>query len=210
MARKILIAVFIAALALIGAPGTSSSGSTEKATFAGGCFWCMEPPFEKLPGVVEVISGYTGGTLENPTYKEVSAGGTGHLESVEITYDPSVVTYEKLLDTFWRQINPTDSGGQFVDRGYQYTTAIFYHNEAQRLAAEESRREMDASGRFDSPIVTPVLEAGKFYRAEEYHQDYYKKNPEHYERYRRGSGRSGFLAKTWGDGSNAPDMAAPH
>ncbi len=169
----------------------------EKATFAGGCFWCMEPPYEKLNGVREVISGYTGGRKARPTYEEVSAGGTGHLEAVQIIYDPSVVTYEKLLDIFWRNIDPTDGGGQFVDRGGQYRSAIFYHTEAQKKAAEASRQRLSDSGIFSRPIVTGILPAEAFYRAEDYHQDYYKKNPFRYKFYRYNSGRDQFLEKTW-------------
>ena len=173
------------------------SGEHDKATFAGGCFWCMEPPFENLDGVFEVVSGYAGGEEENPTYQEVSAGMTGHREVVQVVYDPSKVTYEELLEVFWRQIDPTDSGGQFADRGNQYETA-FYHDEEQKILAERSRDELAQSGRFERPIVTEILPAGAFYPAEDYHQDYYKKNSTHYKRYRKGSGREGYLEKTWG------------
>ncbi|UOR13381.1 peptide-methionine (S)-S-oxide reductase MsrA [Halobacillus amylolyticus] len=169
------------------------------ATFAGGCFWCMEPPFEKLKGVKEVVSGYTGGETENPTYEEVSAGGTGHLEAVQVYFDPDVITYEQLLDVFWRQINPTDDGGQFVDRGYQYTTAIFYNSEKQQKLAKQSKQEMAESGRFEGEIVTPISPAEEFYRAEEYHQDYYKKNELRYKFYRGNSGRDDYLEETWGE-----------
>ena len=172
---------------------------TEVATFAGGCFWCMEPPFEKLAGVEAVISGYTGGTLENPTYAEVTSGGTGHIEAVEIYYNPQIITYETLLKVFWRQIDPTDDGGQFVDRGESYTTAIFVHNDEQRKLAEASRAEMEASGRFDGPIVTPIRNADVFYNAEEYHQDYYLKNPVRYNFYRSLSGRDAYLDRVWGE-----------
>jgi peptide methionine sulfoxide reductase msrA/msrB len=169
----------------------------EKATFAGGCFWCMEPPFEKLDGVTEVISGYTGGDKANPTYEEVSAGKTGHAEAVQIAYDPSKVSYSKLLEVFWRQIDPTDGGGQFVDRGRQYRSAIFYHNEEQKRLAERSKEELQKSGRFSKPIVTEIIKASIFYKAEEYHQDYYKKNPVRYKFYRFNSGRDQFLKKAW-------------
>jgi peptide methionine sulfoxide reductase msrA/msrB len=178
-----------------------NAGSTlhlEKAIFAGGCFWCMVPPFEKLDGVSEVISGYTGGHKVNPTYEEVSSGATGHMEAVEVTYDPTRVTYEKLLDVFWRQINPTDAGGQFVDRGSSYKSAIFYNNEEQKKLAEKSKKELEQSGRFDKPIVTEIRPAGPFYRAEEYHQDYWKKNPIRYKFYRYNSGRDQYLGKIWG------------
>ncbi|MBN2256141.1 MAG: peptide-methionine (R)-S-oxide reductase MsrB [Deltaproteobacteria bacterium] len=171
----------------------------EKATFAGGCFWCMEPPFEKLDGVVEVISGYTGGHTAGPTYKEVSRGGTGHAEAIQITYDPDRITYEELLDVFWRQIDPTDRDGQFADRGTQYRTAIFYHSEEQKRLAELSRAALEESGMFDRPIVTGIVEASTFYPAEDYHQDYSKKNANHYKRYRYGSGRERFLEKKWSD-----------
>jgi peptide methionine sulfoxide reductase msrA/msrB len=170
----------------------------EKATFAGGCFWCMTPPFEKLEGVKEVISGYTGGHTKNPTYEDVTSETTGHLESVEVIYDPAKVSYEKLLDLFWRQINPTDAGGQFVDRGPSYQSAIFYRNEEQRKLAEESKRKLAESGRFNKPIVTEIRPAGPFYRAEEYHQDYWKKNPIRYKFYRFNSGRDQYLEKVWG------------
>lgn len=171
----------------------------EKATFAGGCFWCMEPPFEKLDGVVDVVAGYTGGTEMSPTYEDVSGGGTGHVEAVQITFDPKKVSYTTLLDVYWRQVDPTDPGGQFVDRGDQYRTAIFYNGTEQKRAAEESKRALEESGRFSAPIVTPILKASEFYRAEEYHQDYYKKNPIRYKFYRYNSGRDRFLKKVWND-----------
>jgi peptide methionine sulfoxide reductase msrA/msrB len=171
---------------------------SEKATFAGGCFWCMEHPFEKLEGVSEVISGYTGGRKKNPTYEEVSAGATFHFESVQITYDPSKTSYSELLDVFWKQIDPTDPGGQFVDRGLQYRTAIFYHNEEQKNLAEESKDQLDKSGRFDEQIVTEIIKADLFYKAEKYHQDFYKKSPGEYKAYRKGSGRDKFLERIWG------------
>jgi len=179
--------------------GLSARSEYETATFAGGCFWCMEKPFEEVPGVVSVVSGYTGGQKENPTYEEVSGGGTGHLEAVEITYIPSRVEYKTLLDIFWRQVDPTDPGGQFVDRGGQYGTTIFYHGSDQKKTAEESRRELEATGRFEKPVVTKIVKASRFYPAEEYHQDYYKKNPIRYNFYRYRSGRDQFLEKTWGD-----------
>jgi methionine-S-sulfoxide reductase len=169
-----------------------------KATFAGGCFWCMEPPFEKLEGVISVTSGYTGGTKQDPTYEEVSSGKTGHAEAVQIVYDPATVTYEKLLEVFWMNIDPTQPDGQFADRGRQYRTAIFYHDEEQKRLAEASRASLERSGKFSRPIVTEVAPASAFYRAEDYHQDYYKKNAIHYKLYRIGSGREGFLKKTWG------------
>ena len=168
------------------------------ATFAGGCFWCTESDFEKVPGVAKVISGYTGGGKENPTYKEVSSGTTGHVEAVQVYYDPSQVTYEELLDFFWRHVDPTDPGGQFVDRGAQYRSGIFYHDEEQQRLAEKSKEELSRSGKFDKPVVTEILKFTRFYEAEEYHQDYYKKNPLRYKYYRYGSGRDQFLEKVWG------------
>ena len=169
----------------------------EKATFAGGCFWCMEPPFEKLEGVRSVTSGYAGGTERNPTYEQVSSGKTGHAESVEVLYDPSQVAYEQLLDAFWMNIDPTQANGQFADHGTQYRTVIFYHTEEQRRLAEASKAALATSGKFTQPLVTEIVAAGAFYPAEEYHQDYYKKSPFRYMLYRSGSGREGFLKKTW-------------
>jgi peptide methionine sulfoxide reductase msrA/msrB len=171
----------------------------DKGTFAGGCFWCMERPFEKLEGVIEVISGYTGGLKDNPTYEEVSSGQTGHLEAVQITFDPSKITYSKLLETFWRQIDPTDPIGQFADKGTQYKTAIFYHNPEQKELAEKSKAELAKSGKYKTPIVTNIIKASKFFKAEDYHQDYHKKNPINYKQYRYASGRDPFLNKIWGD-----------
>ena len=169
------------------------------ATFAGGCFWCVESDFEKVDGVVEVISGYTGGHVENPSYEQVSAGGTGHVEAVQVVYDPKKISYKELLDYFWRHVDPTDAGGQFVDRGSQYRSVIFYQDEEQKSLAEESKRELEKSGHFNKPIVTEIVPFSKFYRAEDYHQDYYKKNPLRYKYYRFASGRDQFLKKTWGD-----------
>lgn len=168
-----------------------------KAIFAGGCFWCMVPPFENLPGVVQVISGYTGGDTENPCYEEVCAGGTGHLEAVQVIYNPAAITYTRLLEVFWQQIDPTDAGGQFYDRGRSYQTAIFYINQQQRLEAEASKKELQESGRFKKRIATEILPAAAFYPAEEYHQEYHKKNPLHYKAYRQGSGRETFLKRHW-------------
>lgn len=167
------------------------------AVFAGGCFWCMESPFEKVSGVKEVISGYTGGKKENPTYEEVSSGTTGHLEAVQVIYDPKKISYSQLLDIFWRQIDPTDPDGQFVDRGKQYRSAIFFSSKEEQKLAEKSKSELEKSKRFQNPIVTEIISAGKFYPAEEYHQDYYKKNPLRYKYYRNGSGRDQFLKKIW-------------
>jgi peptide methionine sulfoxide reductase msrA/msrB len=180
----------------------------EKATFAGGCFWCMEAPFEKLPGVTAVTSGYSGGTTTHPSYEEVSAGTSGHLEVVQIDYDPRQVSYEQLLEVFWRQVDPTDNGGQFVDRGGQYATAIFYHTEEQRLAAQASLAALDKSGRYGKKIVTAILAAQPFHPAEEYHQDYYKKNPLRYKYYRSRSGRDRFLHDIWSQPRQADDSEA--
>jgi peptide methionine sulfoxide reductase msrA/msrB len=170
-----------------------------RATFAGGCFWCSEYTFEGVGGVVEVISGYTGGDVENPTYQQVCSGQTGHYEAVQVYYYSEDVTFKELLDVYWRHINPTDPYGQFADRGSQYRTAIFYHNEEQKRIAEESKKELDESGKFDKPIVTEILPFVKFYPAEEYHQDYYKKQPERFESYKRLSGREQFIQETWGN-----------
>jgi len=167
------------------------------ATFAGGCFWCMEPPFEQLNGVVDVVPGYTGGHKANPTYRDVSSGTTGHLEAVQIIYDKDVIDYSKLLDVFWRQIDPTDDGGAFVDRGSQYRSAIFYHDDLQRQLAEQSKKTLAASKLFDKPIVTRIVHAEKFYPAEDYHQDFYKNFKKRYKEYRNHSGRDDFLQKTW-------------
>ncbi len=172
-------------------------GKTKSAVFAGGCFWCTESDFEKVPGVIDAISGYTGGNVANPSYEQVSAGGTGHVEAVKVIYDPTKVDYAALLDYFWHHVNPTDAGGQFVDRGSQYRSVIFYANEEEHRLAEASKQKLAASGRFDKPIVTEILPLGPFYAAEAYHQDYYKKNPLRYRYYRYGSGRDQFLEKTW-------------
>ena len=171
----------------------------ELATFAGGCFWCMVSPFEKIPGVIKVVSGYTGGHKENPAYKEVCSRKTGHREAVQITFDPRILPYERLLDIYWRQVDPTDPGGQFHDRGEPYQTAIFYHSEEQKKKAEASRQALEEEGRFARRIVTRILPAGTFYPAEDYHQDYHRKNPDHYVAYRRASGRDAFCRKHWGE-----------
>jgi peptide methionine sulfoxide reductase msrA/msrB len=178
------------------------AANTEKAIFAGGCFWCMEAPFEKLPGVISVISGYTGGVKENPTYEEVSSGGTGHAEAVEITFDPEKISYEKLLDVFWMNIDPTVSDRQFVDVGHQYRAAVFYLDDVQKRLAQASREKLQKSGRFKYPIVTEITQASVFYPAEDDHQDYYKKNPIRYKYYRSRSGRDQFLDNIWGKDRN--------
>jgi len=196
----VLTACMIACVAVVAAAQTTY----EKATFAGGCFWCMQPPFEKLKGVSEVVSGYTGGTGENPTYEDYAK--KGYIEAVQITYDPSIISYAQLLHVFWRQIDPTDAGGQFVDRGPEYRSAIFYANEGQKDVAQKSKEELAKSGRFDKPIVTEIIKATAFYKAEEYHQDYYKKNPIRYKYYRYNSGRDQYLAKVWGTEKDQEEM----
>jgi peptide methionine sulfoxide reductase msrA/msrB len=178
-------------------PMTKMAEHTQSAVFAGGCFWCTESDFEKVDGVIQAVSGYTGGRIENPTYKQVSAGGTGHVEAIKVVYDPEKISYDQLLDVLWRHIDPTDAGGQFVDRGEQYRSAIFYATEEERQMAEASKKALAASGRFDRPVVTDILPLGTFYEAEEYHQDYYKKNSLRYKWYRSGSGRDRFLEMTW-------------
>ncbi len=180
-----LVFMFAAAATVrAGAQNRPEKGSFYKyATFAGGCFWCMEPSFEKMQGVVEVVCGYTGGKTVDPTYEQVSDGKTGHCEAVQVIYDPAQVTYEELLRVFWGQIDPTDDGGQFADRRSQYRSAIFYHDDDQRKLAEQSQKALEASGKFKKPVVAKILPAGPFYRAEEYHQDYYRKQSAHYKRY---------------------------
>jgi len=173
-----------------------TSGSSALATFAGGCFWCMEPPYDKLPGVISTTSGYTGGHASNPDYQQVTAGGTGHYESVQIVYDPTLITYEKLIDVFWLNVDPLDAGGQFCDRGQSYRTAIFYHDESQRDVALSSKAAV--ADRLADVIATRIVEATQFYPAEDYHQDYYQKNPLRYAYYRRGCGRDARLNRIWG------------
>lgn len=171
-----------------------------KATFAGGCFWCMEPPYDNLEGVVSVTSGYTGGQVKYPTYEEVSAGGTGHAEAIHVEYDPEKITYGRLLEIFWRNIDPTTPDKQFCDTGSQYRSAIFYHDEEQRRLAEESKRTLDGSKMLPGPVVTEIVPASDFYPAEEYHQKYYLKNPVRYKLYRYGCGRDKRLGELWGKG----------
>ncbi len=176
---------------------TARDHQIERATFAGGCFWCMVTPFDQLPGIKKVTSGYTGGHKPNPTYEEVCSETTGHVEAVQIEFDPAVFPYEKLVDVFWRQIDPTDPDGQFHDKGHSYKTVIFYHSEQQRQIAEASKRALEESGRFNKPIATAIAAASVFYPAEDYHQDYYKKNPLRYKMYRKGSGRDAFIEQAW-------------
>jgi peptide methionine sulfoxide reductase msrA/msrB len=189
---RIIIVVFI----VIGQVFAMSK-NIELATFAGGCFWCLEPPFEQINGIQSVVSGYTGGHTINPTYDDVCSGTTGHYEAIQITFDPSRVSYDSLLQIFWHQIDPTDPDGQFVDKGSQYRTAIFYHSESQKNSAEKSLKEIEKSGLFTKPVTTKILKASQFYKAEEYHQNYYKKDPFNYKRYRKGSGRDLFIELHW-------------
>lgn len=179
--------------------GQGSPTGRETATFAGGCFWCMQPPFENLPGVFSVTAGYTGGAIKNPSYEMVSSGVTGHAESVQIVFDPARIPYEKLLDIFWHNIDPTTANAQFCDHGGQYRSAIFYHSDAQKQAAEASKAKLESSSHFSKPFVTQIVPASTFYPAEGYHQDYYKKNPEHYHAYRTGCGRDARLKQLWGE-----------
>ena len=212
--KKSIIGVLLSILVLLVLVATAESDgpktalaknqSLSIATFAGGCFWCVESDFEKLPGVYEVVSGFSGGYLPNPTYKQVSAGETGHVESVQVHFDPKVVSYQDLLESFWRQIDPTDNAGQFVDRGAHYRTLIFYHTEVQQELAEASTKKLDQSGRYEKPVVTEIRQFEKFYAAEEDHQDYYKRNPIRYNYYRFNSGRDQFLKTVWGDELKIP------
>lgn len=178
---------------------TKKNNSTEVATFAGGCFWCMQPPFDKHDGVISTFVGYTGGNVEDPTYEEVCSGTTGHTEAVEIEFDPAVVSYDELLNVFWRNIDPTALNSQFADRGSQYRTAIFYHNDEQKRLAEESKEKLAKSGKYDKPLVTEITPATEFYKAEGYHQEYYKKNSYRYKMYKSGSGREKYIKDVWGE-----------
>ena len=209
MTKTIMRAVLFVALA-VGAISPAAGGQSRnaaqpddqafrKATFAGGCFWCMEPPFDSLDGVISTTSGYTGGSRKNPTYAEVSAGVTGHAEAVEVLYDPSKIGYAQLLEIFWRNIDPLTPNRQFCDRGSQYRSAIFYHDAGQEHLARQSKAQLDRSGRFEDPIVTEIVQATAFYRAESYHQDYYTKNPLRYKLYKWGCGRDARLKQLWGE-----------
>ncbi len=204
--------VMISIIIGISAAGAGFAGAAsarqETAVLGGGCFWCMEPPFEQLDGVTEVVAGYSGGDEKNPSYEQVAHGMTGHLEAVRVTFDPDQISYDQILDVYWRQIDPTDSGGQFADRGNHYTTAIFYVDENQREKALASKEQLEKSERFDKPIVTKILPFKEFYMAEEYHQDYYKKNTLRYKAYKRGSGRAGFIDKMWKKEST-PEYSKP-
>lgn len=202
--RRILaLGGVLIATALFAFPGLAPAQPVDgrrlaTATFAGGCFWCMEPPFDELEGVVSTTSGYTDGQTSNPTYKEVSSGRTGHAEAVQVVYDPDKVSFERLVDVFWRNIDPTDAGGQFCDRGSPYRPALFYHDAAQREVAERSRAALEKARPFKEAIVTPIVAATTFYRAEEYHQDYYLRNPIRYKYYRKSCGRDRRLQQLWG------------
>jgi len=199
--KSLLFGLLALPLTLLAADTVKAAGKLEEATFAGGCFWCMEHPFDALPGVVSVTSGYTGGQKKNPTYNEVSAGGTGHAEAVKIVYDPSRTGYGKLLDVFWHNIDPTTKDRQFCDSGNQYRSAIFYHTEEQRREALQSKEALEKSKPFKEPVVTEVVNSAEFYPAEEYHQHYYKKNPIRYRYYRTGCGRDKRLKELWGSAS---------
>jgi peptide-methionine (S)-S-oxide reductase len=195
---RMLIAILLSILPFQQVQAASASAATEKATFAGGCFWCMEAPFDKLPGVISVTPGYSGGQVKNPTYEQVSAGGTGHAESVQIVFDPTKTGYSRLLEIYWRNIDPTAKDRQFCDVGSQYRSAIFYHNDYQRRAALQSKAALEKNKPFKGPVVTEITPAGEFYPAEEYHQHYYKKNPLRYKFYRNGCGRDRRLLELWG------------
>lgn len=200
MARWIAGLLIVAGVisCLVGWAQTPSSSGLKKATFAGGCFWCMQPFFDRQKGVSETVVGYTGGQTPNPTYEQVSSGTTGHAEAIQITYDPQIVSYDQLISIYWRNIDPTVKDQQFYDHGTQYRTVIFYHDEEQKKIAQESKDKLSASGRFKAPIVTEIQPATAFYPAEEYHQKYYKKNSFRYNAYHMGSGRDNFFRKIWG------------
>ena len=211
MIEKILASFLFLSFLPVLATGVYAQARYEKATFAGGCFWCMTPPFEKEKGVIQVVSGYTGGAGSDPTYEDYAQ--MGHVEAVQVTYDPARIAYAELLDIFWRQIDPTDAGGQFCDRGPQYRSAIFYHTQEQKQAAELSKEKLKISARFNQPIITEIISASTFYPAEGYHQDYYKKNPVQYKFYRFSCGRDRYLKKTWGDQAghnNPPQNTSPY
>ncbi len=209
--RAILLPICVLAVLACACPGEARASKAEQevpesagvATLAGGCFWCIESAFDGVDGIYSAISGYTGGDTSNPTYKQVSSGRSSHVEAVQVWYDPAKFGYDEILHIFWRQIDPTDDGGQFADRGSQYRPFVFYHDEVQRAAAEESKRALEALNKFDKPIVVPIVPATEFYPAEEYHQDYHLKNATHYKRYSYGSGRTPFLERVWGEEADA-------
>ncbi len=206
--KRLFLGLVLAATAAALMPGCGGKDAVEQppretkdlavATFAGGCFWCVEAGFEQVPGVVTAVSGYTGGHKHAPSYEQVSNGTTGHREAVEVRYDPTIISYDGLLQAFWRMVNPTDGGGQFGDRGTEYTTAIWYYTDAQRIAAERSKSAINSNGRYKKPVVTPILPAKRFYLAEDKHQDYYLRHPMSYRFYRHLSGRDKYLRRTWG------------
>lgn len=196
--KKLILGILVM-LGLAISGGDVMAEQLQKATFAGGCFWCLEPSFDEMEGVKRTTVGYTGGHTANPTYHDIGSGQTGHYEAIEVAFDPAVVSYQELLDQFFRNIDPTDPDGQFADRGPQYRTAVFYHNEAQQQEAEVFIKVLGDSGKFDKPIVTKVIQAAIFYPAEDYHQEYYKKNSIHYNMYKVGSGRAGYIKETWGN-----------
>lgn len=201
-----MVAVFGCVVVLLGSSVDASAAETRAtATFAGGCFWCMQPPFENLPGVSATTVGYTGGQKRNPTYEEVSAGGTGHTESVQVVYDPAKISYEQLLDVFWHNVDPVTRDAQFCDHGNQYRSAIFYADDTQRRLAEESKRKLEAAVKLPGPIVTEIVAAGEFWPAEDYHQRYHEKNPIRYRYYRWGCGRDARLRELWGDAAGTPE-----
>ena len=206
MLKRFHIAAIVAAVSMAGALAGGAAASAAgpapglaHATFAGGCFWCMEGPFDHVTGVVSTTSGYTGGSVKKPSYEQVSSGATGHAEAVDVVYDPAKVTYAQLLDVFWHNVDPTDGGGQFCDRGNQYRTAIFYHDAEQQRLAEQSKQAIEASGKLKRKIVTQIVPAGEFYAAEDYHQDYYLRNPIRYKYYRFNCGRDDRLKQLWGE-----------
>ena len=200
--QRLFAILFLGAAMLGSAVAQTAPSATAKATFAGGCFWCMEPPYDKLDGVISTTSGYIGGTKVNPTYHEVSSGSTGHTEAVQVEYDPKKVSYEKLLDVFWRNIDPTQKNGQFCDHGSQYRSGIFFHDTEQKRLADASKAALAKSKPFKGDIVTEITQATMFYPAEDYHQDYYLKNPLRYNLYRTGCGRDAQLKQVWGSASH--------
>jgi peptide-methionine (S)-S-oxide reductase len=206
MLKRFHIAAALVGLSMVAAltgsataRAASPAPAKAHATFAGGCFWCMEAPFDRIPGVISTTSGYAGGSVKNPSYEQVSSGMTGHAESVDVVYDPAKVTYAQLLDVFWRNVDPLDGGGQFCDRGNQYRTAIFYHDAEQQRLAEQSKQALEASGKLKKKIATEIKPAGEFYAAEDYHQEYYLRNPLRYRYYRLNCGRDDRLKQLWGD-----------
>lgn len=196
-AISLLLLVLFTASTLYAEEKSMPASPYEIATFAGGCFWCMEPAFDMIPGVTSTIVGYTGGHVKNPTYEQIGTGTTGHVEAIQVTFDPTKVDYKRIIKEYWENIDPTQEDGQFADRGSQYHTAIFYHSDDQKRIAEETKATIEKSGIFKKPIATKILPASEFYPAEEYHQEYYKKNTWHYNMYKHGSGRADFIERTW-------------